>query len=445
MPDLKFIVYNIKGLPVGGNSLSNVKTIARRIVTEGYQVVCLNEVLYEPARNAVADIFREEGYHLIRQSGVDYGAVQDSGLFLASKFPIIYKNFEEYTDWKVSVYFDQFANKGILGALLDLSSLNNNQDLYLYAFTTHMHSEPDHPDIRAKQLGQAKRFINSMIRLHQAYPSQTNSTIAGLSKIALLATQTPAGRYLGMDYDDWIAIHKEKVDETETFQMIKGWDTNDNTPIAYGETVHFRSYKGTYLDVAHTQYYLTADEYSLAHTEVAKYGCFRILKANNEADTGAIHDGDEVVLKDYADQYVYAYLKSGKYWGCGGGNNSQKLTFRIKLKQVWQPSKIVLLNKSNAIYAGDFNLKADSSEYTNMINTLGQPQDLWQVKHPGEPGFTYATKHLDQRIDYILSFPHLPSNNVEKLMGMQCKEISTLPWPESDHLPISAVFSLPNS
>lgn len=444
MPDLKFIVYNIKALPVGGNSLSIIETIACRIVAEGYQVVGLNEVLYEPARDRVADIFEQAGYHLIRKSGVDDGAVQDSGLFLASKFPIIYKNFEEYTDWKVSVYFDQLANKGILGALLDLSSFNNNQDLYLYAFITHMHSEPDHPDIRAKQLEQAKRFINSMIRLHQGYPNQTSSTIAGLSKIALLATGTPAGRYLGMDYDDWIAINKEKVDETEKFQIIKEWDTNDNTPIAYGETVHFRSHKGTYLDVDRA-HYLAADEYSLAHTEVAKYGYFRILNANNEADTEPIHDRDEVVIKDYADKYVYSYLKSKKYWGCGGGNNDKKLTFRIKLQQVWQPSKIVPLNKSNAIYAGDFNLNADSSEYTNMINTLGQPQDLWQVKHPGEPGFTYATQHLDQRIDYILSFPHLPSNNVEKLMGMQCKEISTLPWPESDHLPISAVFSLPNS
>ncbi len=444
MPDLKIIVYNIKGLSVGGTSLRNVKIIANRIVNEGYQVVCLNEVLYEPARNAVADIFEEAGYHLIRQSGVDYGAVQDSGLFLASKLPIIYKNFEDYTDWKVSIYFDQFANKGILGALLDLSSLNNNQDLYLYAFTTHMHSDPDHPDIRAKQLGQAKRFISSMIRLHQSYPSQTDSTIAGLSKIALAATGTPDRCYLGMDYDDWIAIHKTQIDETETFQIIKGWDTNDNTPIAYGDPVHFRSYKGTYLDVDNN-YYLAADEYSLAHTEVAKYGYFRILNANNEADTGLIHDGDEVVIKDYADKYVYSYHTSGKYWVCRGGKNSQKLTFRIKLQQVFQPSKIVPLNKCNAIYAGDFNLKADSSEYPNMINTLGQPQDLWQEKRPGEPGFTYKTTALDQRIDYILSFPHLPSNNVEKLMVMQCEEISTLPWQESDHLPISAVFSLPNS
>lgn len=445
MPDLKFIVYNIKGLPVGGNSLRNVKTIARQIVADGYQVVCLNEVLSETVREEVANIFEQAGYHLIRKSGVDYGAVQDSGLFLASKFPIIYKNFEEYTDWKVSVYFDQFANKGILGALLDLSSLNNNQEeLYLYAFITHMHSEPDHPDIRTKQLRQAKRFISSMIRLHQGYPSQTNSTIAGLSKIALAATGTAAGCYLGMDYDDWIAIHKTHIDETETFQIIKGWDTNDNTPLAYGETVHFRSHKGTYLDVD-KNYYLAADEYSLAHTEVAKYGFFRILNANNEADTEPIHDGDQVVLKDYADKYVYCYHKSGKYWGCGGGSNSQKITFEIKLQQVFQPSKIVPLNKSNAIYAGDFNLKADSSEYANMINTLGQPQDLWQVKRPGEPGFTYATQHLDQRIDYILSFPHLPSNNIEKLMGLQCKEISTLPWQESDHLPISAVFSFPNS
>ena len=103
------------------------------------------------------------------------------------------------------------------------------------------------------------------------------------------------------------------------------------------------------------------------------------------------------------------------------------------------------LDLSNAIYAGDFNLKADSAEYPNMINTLGQPQDLWQIKRPGEPGFTYPTNDLNQRIDYILSFSHLPSNNEAKMMGMECKEISTLPWSESDHLPISAIFSLPNS
>ena len=443
MPDLKFIVYNIKTLPVGGSSLKNVKKVAHRIVDEGYQLVCLNEVFYERARDLVAEIFEQAGYHVIRKSGVDYGLVQDSGLFLASQFPIIYKNFEEYTDWKFSPYLDHLGNKGILGALLDLSSLNNNQELYLYACTPHMHSEPAHPDIRTKQLRQAQRFINSMIRLHQGYPSQENSTIAGLSKIALRATGTPAGRYLGMDHKEWIPIHKTQVDETEKFQIVKGWDTNDNTPIAYGETVHFRSHKGTYLDVDR-DYYLAADEYSLAHPEVAKYGAFRILNANNEADTGPIHDGDQVVLKDYDDKYVYAYQKSGKYWGCGGGSKSKKLTFQIQLQQLFLPSKIVPLDKSHAIYAGDFNLKADSAEYPNMINTLGQPQDLWQIKRPGEPGFTYPTNDPDQRIDYILSFPHLPSNNAEKLIGMECKEISTLLWQESDHLPISAVLSLPN-
>jgi len=206
----------------------------------------------------------------------------------------------------------------------------------LYAFTTHMQSEPDHPEIRTKQLGQAQRFINSMIRLHQGYPSQENSIIAGLSKIALLATGTPAGRYLGMDDNEWIPLQKTQVDETEKFQIIKGWDTNDNTPIAYGETVHFRSHKGTYLDVDR-DYYLAADEYSLAHTEVAKYGYFRILNAKNEADRGPIHDGDEVVLKDYAGKYVYSYEKSRKYWGCGGGSNSQKLTFQIQLQQLFLP------------------------------------------------------------------------------------------------------------
>jgi hypothetical protein len=444
MPDLKFIVYNFKTLPVGLTSLNTVKKVAHRIVDEGYQLVCLNEIFHEGARDKLAEIFEKAGYHLIRKSGADYSVVQDSGLFLASKFPIIYKNFEEYTDWKLSFYLDQFANKGILGALLDLSSLNNKQDLYLYAFTTHMHSEPDHPHIRTNQLGQAKRFINSMIRLHQGYPSQENSTIAGLSKIALLATGTPDGSYLGIDDKEWIRLQKTQVDETVKFQIIKGWDTNDNTPIAYGETVHFRSHKGTYLDVDR-DYYLAADEYSLAHKEVADWGHFRILKANNEADTGPIHDGDEVVLKDYDDKYVYSYRKSGTYWGCGGGNNSQKLTFQIQLQQLFLPSKIVPLDKSNAIYAGDFNLKANSGEYPNMINTLGQPQDLWQIKRPGEPGFTYATNDLDQRIDYILSFSHLPSNNEEQMMGMECKEISTLNWSESDHLPISAVFSLPNS
>lgn len=94
-----------------------------------------------------------------------------------------------------------------------------------------------------------------------------------------------------------------------------------------------------------------------------------------------------------------------------------------------------------------YNIKGLPVGGTNLrkVRIIANRIDLWQVKRPGEPGFTYSTNNPNQRIDYVLSFPHLPSNNAEKLMGMECKEISTLPWQESDHLPISAVFSLPNS
>lgn len=57
----------------------------------------------------------------------------------------------------------------------------------------------------------------------------------------------------------------------------------------------------------------------------------------------------------------FILTKNQENIGWRWGDNSQKLTFRIQLQQLFLPSKIVQFDLSNAIYAGDFNLKADSA------------------------------------------------------------------------------------
>lgn len=98
--------------------------------------------------------------------------------------------------------------------------------------------------------------------------------------------------------------------------------------------------------------------------------------------------------------------------------------------------------KVGAVLAGDLNVVAEvgaapTQEYRAMISRLGYPTDLFRALHPAAAGYTWnppentgmipADDHDLQRLDYVLSYEHIPvaddGHSRTPIQGLGCGEI----------------------
>lgn len=166
-------------------------SIADRIIKNGYDIVCLQEVLHGPARQVLADRLRSEYPYIVAKTGpnvnINLGAGEldqmlrvgkDSGLLFASKFPIARQEFRMYG---VGAGTDSLVQKGCLGVKLDCSSIVPNKSLCV--FSTHLQANPDGSigwkllgssgtdkarEVRAKQSRSLYGFIAEWIRTEES-------------------------------------------------------------------------------------------------------------------------------------------------------------------------------------------------------------------------------------------------------------------------------------
>jgi endonuclease/exonuclease/phosphatase family metal-dependent hydrolase len=155
---LGVLSYNVKMLPGpfggGAEDLGRAQRIAHAIATTrpAWDVVCLQEVFDEDARDlfarALADTYP---YRITRAGGGDVFQ-EDSGLFFASRHPILGHFFRPFSDASGT---DGLANKGIFGARLDIARVN------ALVFNTHLQSSISAHRVRKRQLDEAHAFIRS--------------------------------------------------------------------------------------------------------------------------------------------------------------------------------------------------------------------------------------------------------------------------------------------
>ncbi len=84
------------------------------MTAKDYDIVCLQEVWTDTARQIFTEKLRTN-YPWMVLKGFAGGPVTESGLFIASKFPIVNAVFNAFTDSKLP---DSNVNKGIMGALI---------------------------------------------------------------------------------------------------------------------------------------------------------------------------------------------------------------------------------------------------------------------------------------------------------------------------------------
>lgn len=120
---LKMVSYNICFGPEWMVAANSVRPRAERIadVTEqimGYDIVCLQEVFDEDAAEALKESLRANGFHYFIYNVGPSSYKLNSGLFIASKYPL-----ESPVYWKHthSSGLDSLANKGTLAATVNIS------------------------------------------------------------------------------------------------------------------------------------------------------------------------------------------------------------------------------------------------------------------------------------------------------------------------------------
>jgi endonuclease/exonuclease/phosphatase family metal-dependent hydrolase len=139
----------------------------------GYDVICLQEVFDEEAREVFDNGLKRRFPH--RVAKVHDGDIfnEDSGLFFASRYPIKAAGkatrYEEFQDTGGPFTADFWADKGLFGARLDLTALSPG--LTLCVFSTHLQSdyhEGEYEEVRRSQIQQIRHAISrALLRVHR--------------------------------------------------------------------------------------------------------------------------------------------------------------------------------------------------------------------------------------------------------------------------------------
>ena len=171
------VVYNIDGFPecIGGNSKSDLKELLKRLESENYNLVLMQEMFSESKHDLVKDEGRlsKQAYPYRskhwRGGMTSYG----DGLLRLSDFPFDMANrdnndysldsneFEEYTACHGSLFDnspDCWTEKGFSVAVHEITP-----DFAVHVYNTHMNAGRDEDDYNArrKQFLQLADFINS--------------------------------------------------------------------------------------------------------------------------------------------------------------------------------------------------------------------------------------------------------------------------------------------
>ncbi len=121
----------------------------------GWDLICLQE-LFPGALRRTFERALSPRYRCVGPlGGFRFPRIGHSGLFLASRLPILEHHFEPFA---VAGGTDRLCDKGVVHLVLDASS-RWPEAPFLHVFATHMQAWPEHGATRLKQLEQARRFL----------------------------------------------------------------------------------------------------------------------------------------------------------------------------------------------------------------------------------------------------------------------------------------------
>ncbi|MCX6578907.1 MAG: hypothetical protein NT166_01830 [Candidatus Aminicenantes bacterium] len=159
---IRLLTYNLAMLPgpFGTAKEKRAEGFVKKIMKKPvYDIICLQEIFAEDIRAYLTRGLQANYPYIVDKSGSLNPLNQDSGLFFASKFPILRHTFREFRD-KSLLTPDVIADKGISAAYFQFGPAAGAAGAtILRVFLTHLQSRESEFKTREKQLSQIRGFI----------------------------------------------------------------------------------------------------------------------------------------------------------------------------------------------------------------------------------------------------------------------------------------------
>lgn len=162
--EIRLLTYNLAMLPFfsGIAKEERAKAFFNEIRDRHhYDILCLQEIFDEKIREQLKNNLKDKYPYMVEKSS-DHDILNlNSGMFFASKFPILRHTFREFHAKSIGTW-DAMVDKGIFVACLELGTDDNQRILHVY--NTHLQSTESEYKTREKQLSQVRTFIEKALK-----------------------------------------------------------------------------------------------------------------------------------------------------------------------------------------------------------------------------------------------------------------------------------------
>jgi endonuclease/exonuclease/phosphatase family metal-dependent hydrolase len=179
--EIRLLTYNLAMLPFfsGIAKEERAKAFCNEIRDcHHYDILCLQEIFDEKIREQLKNKLKDKYPYMVEKSS-DYDILNlNSGMFFASKFPILRHTFREFHAKSIGTW-DAMVDKGIFVACLELSAGDNGHILHVY--NAHLQSTESEYKTRESQLAQVRRFVEKALKTERqkSKPLKVNAILLG--------------------------------------------------------------------------------------------------------------------------------------------------------------------------------------------------------------------------------------------------------------------------
>ena len=162
--EIRLLTYNLVMLPFFSGIAK--KERAKAFINEirdhrHYDILCLQEIFDEKIRKQLKNDLKDKYPYMVEKSSDHEILNINSGMFFASKFPVLRHTFREFHAKSMGTW-DAMVDKGIFVACLELGAGENRQILHIY--NAHLQSTESEYKTREKQLSQVRNFIEKALK-----------------------------------------------------------------------------------------------------------------------------------------------------------------------------------------------------------------------------------------------------------------------------------------
>lgn len=179
--EIRLLTYNLAMLPFFSGIAK--KERAKAFINEirhqrHYDILCLQEIFDEGIRSQLKSDLKDTYPYMVEKSSDHDILNEDSGMFFASKFPVLRHTYREFYA-KSSGTWDCLVDKGLFIACLKLGAGNKQRILHVY--NAHLQSTESEYKTRESQLAQVRQFVERALKTERqkSKPLKVSAVLLG--------------------------------------------------------------------------------------------------------------------------------------------------------------------------------------------------------------------------------------------------------------------------